>query len=508
MLFASLPEDLLWYILATCFNRDSQTLAMLSILNKKFNRIATPILYSHVTLGIDDDDESRKVRRFIMSVFSSPYLARYVRSLELNEISWVSHQSLSLRRKELVERRKTGDLLGRPDRLDMFKLATVVRRLPLLDTHKRKWCTELQEVAPSLDALIALVFVFLPSLERLESNWSLDPAFIWHMLPRTTDTKKMDLTPTPLVLKSLTHLKVNSESSCGNASELLPFFQMPSLTHFFASNWGPIQREQLEAEDGGGEDQAGAMDSGRGLTVSPIAHLEFRHCHLDLFSLQTILNHCRSVRTFIFHREWDPRILVRLPGLSIIDALHPLLNTVENIALSFEPGLYVHQEREIQPLDFSHFSVLANLTVAAGYIVHDPDDYDSYEFSEDYDSENEEQRVINIPLYDRLPKSLEVLRVTGFSTLEQMQFLIDDCHRVLQHRSRFPRLRELSIEAPFDDPENTIDTKALQQEARHADVLLRKIDNTEPFNDDYDLFPPAGYDWGMDGEFRWGTKLF
>ncbi|KAL4873040.1 hypothetical protein BDV12DRAFT_161223 [Aspergillus spectabilis] len=505
MLFANLPEDILWYILATCFDRDSQTLAVLAILSKKFNRITTPILYSHVTLGLDDADESRKVRRFIMSVFSSPYLAQCVRSLELTELSWASHQSLSRRRTELVERMKTGNILGRPDRLDMFKLVTVVRRLPLLDTHKRKWCTELQEVAPSLDSLIALVFVFLPSLEKLESNWSLDPAFIWHMLPKT-DTKKVDSTPTaPLVLRNLTHLKVNSESACGNSSEILPFLQMPALTHFFASHWGPIRRD---GQGDGGEDPAGSLESGRGLTVSPIAHLEFRHCHLDLFSLQTILNHCRSVRTFIFHRDWDPRIIVSLSGFSIIEALHPLLDTLENIALSFEPGLYVHQEGEIQPLDFSHFSALANLNVAAGYLVHDPDDFDAFRYLENHNSEDEGQRVIHIPLYDRLPESLEVLRITGFSTLQQMQFLIDDCYRVLLRRSRFPRLRELSIEAPFDDPETIFDTKALQQEARRTDVLFRKIDNTDYFDDEYNLFTPAGYDWGMNGEFRWGTKLF
>ncbi|KAL4886976.1 hypothetical protein BJY04DRAFT_44402 [Aspergillus karnatakaensis] len=512
MLFANLPEDVLWYILATNFDRDSHTLAVLALLSKRFNRITTPILYAHVTLGLDEADESRKVRRFIMSVFSSPYLAQCVRSLELNQLSWSSHQSLSRRRVELVERMKTGNVLGRPDRLDMFKLVTVVRRLPLLDTHKRKWCTELQEVAPSLDSLIALAFVFLPSLEKLESNWSQDPAFIWHMLPQT-DTKKVEPSPTPLVLKSLTHLKINSESPCGDSSEILPFLHMPSLTHFFASNWGPIKRDGLEA---GGDLQAVSpassasslsLDSGRGLTVSPIAHLELRHCHFDLFSLRTIVRRCRSVRTFIFHRDWDPRVSVRLSGKSIIHALYPLMDTLENIALSFEPGLYLHQEGEISPLDFSHFPVLTSIHVAAGYLVHNPDDFDSSE-SSDYRDSQDRRRAVDIPLYDRLPESLEVLRITGFSTLAQAQFLIDDCYRVLQHRDRFPRLRELSIEAPFDDPNTAFDTKALHREARRADVLLRKIDNTDTFDDDYDLFTDAGYNWGMNGEFRWGTKLF
>ncbi|KAL4922294.1 hypothetical protein BDW62DRAFT_207607 [Aspergillus aurantiobrunneus] len=502
MLFADLPEEILLHILTTCFKRDSQTLVLLATLSKRFHRIVTPILYSHVTLSLDDADESRKVRRFIMSVFSHPYLAQCVRSLELNKLSWVSHQSLSRRRKELVARMLTGNILGRPDRLDMFKLITVVRRLPLLDKHKHKWCAELQEVSPSLDSLVALIFVFLPSLEKLESNWSSDAIFIWHLLPQA-DMKKVDSAPSPLVLRNLTHLKVNSETPCGNSSEILPLFQMPALTHFFGSNWGPIRRDGW---DDGVEIQAEDLEGGRGSIASPITHLELRYCNIDLYSLQTILKHCRSVRTFIFHRDWDPRIHVRLSGDSIMQALRPLRKTLENIALSFEPGIYIHQEGEIHPLDFSQFTVLRNLHVAAGYLIHDPADFDNYEVPKSYDSENGEQ-TINTSLHERLPESLEVLRVTGFSTPQQMQYLIDDCCRMIQCRSRLPRLRELSIEAPFDDPGVILDTSTLQQEAHRTDVLFRKINNADQFNDEYEILTPAGCDWGMSGEFKWNTKL-
>ncbi|KAL4764155.1 uncharacterized protein BDW70DRAFT_148128 [Aspergillus foveolatus] len=503
MLFADLPEELLWHIFITYFGRDSHTLVLLATLNKRFHRITTPILYSHVTLSLVDGDESRKVRRFIMSVFSSPYLAQCVRSLDLNELSWVPHQSLSRRRKELVARMIRGDILGRPDRLDMFKLVTVVRRLPLSDKLKHKWCAELQEVAPSLDSLIALLFVFLPSLEKLESNWSLDPMYIWHLLPQADMGKvESSLSPSPFVLRNLTHLKVNSETPCGNSSEILPLIQMPSLTHFFGSNWGPIRW------DGGvdGVDiQAKGLRSGR--TTSSITHLELRYCNVDLQSLRTILKYCRSVKTFIFHRDWDPRVHVKLSGASLSKALRPLRKSLESIALHFEPGLYIHQEGEIHPLDFSQFSVLANINVAAGYLIHDPEDFDSYEFSKTYDSEDE-QEPINVPLHDRLPESLEILRITGFSTPQQLEFLLKDCCGMLQHRPRFPRLRELSIEADFDEADAVFDTSALQQEADRAEVVFRKI-NTADFPDDgIDLLTPAGCNWGMNGEFKWSTKLF
>ncbi|KAL3482831.1 hypothetical protein BJX62DRAFT_99236 [Aspergillus germanicus] len=501
MLFADLPEDIIHHIFLTHFSGDGDSLARLATLSKRLNRIATPILYSHVTLDLDHADESRKVRRFIMSVFSSPYLAQCVRSLELNAMYWVSHQSLSRRRKELVERMMAGNILGRPDRLDMYKLITVVRRLPLVDTHKHHWCSELQELDPRLDALIALVFVFLPELSRLESNWSSDPTFIWHMLPKTD--RKVDSSPSPLILRNLTQLKVKSESPCGNASEILPFFQMPALTHFFGSNWGPIRRDGW---DGGGEDEAGDLEGDGAIQESPIIHLELRHCSIDLYSLQTFVKRCRSVRTFIFHRDWDPRVHVRLPASSILKALHPLRNTLENITLSFESGIYIHHEGEIHPLDFSQFSALTHLYVAVGYIVHDPEDFDPFEF---YDSRSEEERIISNPLHNRLPKSLEVLRIIGHSTRRQMQFLIDDCCRLLHRRTRFPRLRELCIEAPFGEPDFVLDTRALQLKALDADVKLCKIYNTGIHFDDADDIPtPAGVDWGMDGEFRWTTKLF
>ncbi|KAL3464945.1 hypothetical protein BJX64DRAFT_275364 [Aspergillus heterothallicus] len=504
MLFADLPEDIIHHIFLTHFSGDGHSLARIATLSKRLNRIATPILYSHVTLDLDRADESRKVRRFIMSVFSSPYLAHCVRSLELNSLYWVSHQSLSRRRKELVARMMAGNILGRPDRLDMFKLITVVRRLPLVDTHKHHWCSELQEVDPSLDALIALVFVFLPELSRLESNWSSDPTFIWHMLPQTD--RKVDSSPSPLILRNLAQLKVNSESPCGNSSEILPFFQMPALTHFFGSHWGPIRREGW---DSGVEDQAGDLESNGTTLESPIIHLELRHCSIDLYTLQTFIKWCRSVRTFILHRDWDPRVHVRLPAGFILRALRPLRETLENIALSFEPGIYVHHEGEIHPLDFSQFSVLANLNVAVGYIIHDPEDFDPFEFSTPYDSGSEQERFISNPLHNRLPESLEVLRITGYSTPKQMQFLMDDCCRLLHRRSQFPRLRELSIEAPFDDPDFVFDTKPLQLKALDADVQLRKVDITGRYpNDADDILTPAGRDWGMDGEFKWGTKLF
>ncbi|KAL4792016.1 hypothetical protein BDV19DRAFT_281387 [Aspergillus venezuelensis] len=500
MLFAKLPEEILWHIITTYFDRDSQTLALLASLNKRFHRITTPILYSHVTLALDDVDESRKVRRFIASVHSSPYLAQCVRSLELNELSWAPHESLPQRRKELVARMIKGNRLGHPDGLDMFKLVTAVQRLPLLDKHKHKWCTELQEVAPSLDSLVALILVFLPSLERLESNWSLDPVFIRHLLPQA-DMKKVDSPPSLFVLRNLLHLKVNSQSPCGDSSEILPFFQMFSLTHFFGSNWGPIRR------DGRVNGVEAQSEGDKGPIASPMEHLELRYCNIDLYSLRTILQYCGSVRTFILHRDWDPRIYVRLSAVSIIEALRPLWKTLENIVLSFEPGLYIHQEDEINPLDFSKFSVLANLYVAAGYLIHDPQDFDTHEFSKLYDPENEEP-IIQISLHNRLPESIEVLRITGFSTPQQMQFLIDDCCRMLQRRSRVPRLRELSIEAPFDDPNSFFNTKALQQEALRTDVLFRKIDNKSWLNDGHELLTPAGCDWGMNGEHKWGTKLF
>lgn len=61
MLFADLPEEILWHILTTYFERDPQTLVLVASLSKRFHRITTPILYSHVRLGLDDADESRKV---------------------------------------------------------------------------------------------------------------------------------------------------------------------------------------------------------------------------------------------------------------------------------------------------------------------------------------------------------------------------------------------------------------------------------------------------------------
>ncbi|RDW81176.1 uncharacterized protein DSM5745_04733 [Aspergillus mulundensis] len=436
MLFANLPEELLWHIFTTYFERDSHTLALLATLNKRFHRITTPILYSHVTLSLDNGDESRNVRRFIMSVFSSPYLAQCVRSLELNELSWATHQSLSRRRRELVARMMTGNILGRPDRLDMFKLVTVVRRLPLSDKHKHKWCAELQEVAPSLDALVALILVFLSSLEKLESN----------------------------------------------------------------CHWGPIRRN---VRDDGVKIQATGLESGR--ETSSITHLELRYCNIDMHSLQTILKYCRSVRTFIFHRDWDPRFRVRLSGASITEALRPLWETLENVALSFEPCIYLHQEGEIHPLDFSHFSTLTNIYVAAGYLIHDPEDFDIYDFSKT-DHFEDERELLNAPLHDRLPESLEVLRITGFSTPQQLEFLIEDCCGMLQHRSRFPRLRELSIEVEFGDVDVGFNMRTLQEEAHRADVVFRKIDITDFSN--HDALPtPAGCDWGMNGEFRWSTKL-
>ncbi|KAL2870468.1 uncharacterized protein BJX67DRAFT_285440 [Aspergillus lucknowensis] len=507
MLLADLPEEILHHIFSNHFSKDNHSLALLASLSKRFNRIATPILYSHVTLGVEDGDESRKVRRFVMSVFSNPYLAQCVRSLELNALPWVSHQSLSRRRKDIAERNVARDILGRPDRLDMFKLAAVVRRLPLVDEHKRHWCSELQESSPSLDALIALAFVFLPDLSRLESNWSSNPIFIWRMLPETYSSK-VDSKLTALALRNLTHLKVNSEFPCGNSSEILPFFQMPSLAHFFGSNWGPIRRDGWfdGAENGTVEDP----ESDGKIRESPIVHLELRHCSIDSYSLQTIVQKCLSVRTFILHRDWDPRLHVRLPADSITKALHPLRGTLENIALSFEPGIYIHQEGEVYPLDFSHFPVLTNLSVAVGYIMHDPQDFDPPRFSQNHDSGSGRDRLIDVvPLHDRLPESLEVLRIGGFSTQPQMQYLIDDCCRLLQRRSQFPRLRELWIEASFDEPDSAFDTRALRLKAHSADVRLRGIDNTEiPFRDTDDLHTNAGYNWGMNGEFKWATKLF
>lgn len=102
-----------------------------------------------------------------------------------------------------------------------------------------------------------------------------------------------------------------------------------------------------------------------------------------------------------------------------------------------------------------------------------------------------------MPLPERLPSSIQTIRIKDPSSNDQARAVVDSLRDILSLRSnKFPNLTEISIEAPFNRDGTKFGAEALEFDASAAGVRLRKLDTMNISNGRIETTDEP---WGMPG---------
>lgn len=391
----------------------------------------------------------------------NPDLTRQVHTLDLTELSWEENSDCTYHTKPDQDISEPGN----EEEEEIFIAA--IRHLNLTADLRERWESALRAVPQNSDAVLAVMLASLPNLTRLgiKIGWSKQKFLVQHVFELAGQQ------PNPPIMRQLKELMYTCEHDkyLTNSGLLLPMLQIPSLTHLLSENFGQMY-PAFDDERYGGE---GATPP----SSSSMRHLEMRGGHIDANGFGRLLAHCgTNLCTFIYHREvhFDPD---PLPASSLLAALRPFQDTLENVYLSYEAdGCVDDEEEQINPLNFASFSNLKNLHISADYIVKDP------ERSNVYDDFDPEARITwaNMPLHERLPSSIETVRIKNPGSDLQARAMVDSLRDVLSVRAeKFSNLTEIIIEAPFNRDGTKYGAEALETDAFGVSVSIRKLDTID-----------------------------
>lgn len=385
------------------------------------------------------------------------------------------------------------------DRIDQGELLTL----------RRRWQSALRVEPPSTDAQLALLLASLPSLTTLKMSTlretcdGLSLTVLHRLAGRNIPSLEKPL------LGSLTHLRVDYGEVDTHASVsrvMLELPTIPTLTHFYGAEHGILEQGEHSGE------------YKREDSFPSLVYLELKACKTGPRDLATILRRCICLQTFVFEHDWDYHEQGYLSSSEIIQSLSPLRSTLECLWLSFVPPDCDIEDGLLGPVNLVEFQSLKSLHIAAKYLVGEPEEGQEVWTNYDYTA-----LVTNasMPLYKRLPKSLEVLHIKDPDRPVEFQLVIEGVReliRMQQAKSCFSHLREIRLEAPFEGDGSAFGVSIVQQEASGAGIRLRKLDISAGFlqswirggpkpNDEWRAGKDVEGNKGLNGDLEWEDRL-
>ncbi|KAJ5189111.1 hypothetical protein N7491_005436 [Penicillium cf. griseofulvum] len=399
-------------------------------------------------------------------------------------------------------------------------IVNATMKLPLGSIMEESMEQALEPNIPRSDALVAVLLGYLPALERLEipmesddpprdpttTAWSLVERVLVSMASIRSKDNSGDAalagvrTPT---LSKLTHLKIEIDGTFPSADIdwLMVLLQIPTLTHVFGTKWTNLP-----------------------LLVRPsyrnfrrLINLELRDCTLDALNLRRLLKAADKLETFIYERGWTKKKGWVLKSADLSQALQYTSQTLTCLELSFNRcARKVYEDLYLQPLNLTGLRHLKRLRISAGYLVQTEAKMEYFEgrFWRLYDQHG----VLNSgrPLHQLLPKSLEQLHI--FQIHDGLEFILL-CDKlcqslygravpILSEAHQFQHLKEIIIEAPFEDKGGYL-FEALTEVTSRAGVKLTTIENSADYVKSWITgvsrvsCPDKKIDWGFDGEIHW-----
>lgn len=137
----------------------------------------------------------------------------------------------------------------------------------------------------------------------------------------------------------------------------------------------------------------------------------------------------------------------------------------------------------VGPVNLSEFHALTALHIIPNYLVGVSQG--EWAVEEDYTT-----WVVNapIPMYKRLPDSLEVLHIMAPENQGEVELVAQGVRNIIpvpKVRSHLPHLHEIRLEAPSKakGDASALGIPALQQDANYAGIRLRKLECSERYEE-------------------------
>ncbi|KAJ5164026.1 uncharacterized protein N7500_005856 [Penicillium coprophilum] len=373
----------------------------------------------------------------------------------------------------------------------------------------------LEPNVPRSDALLALLLGYLPALERLEipmdsedpprdpfiTDWSLIERVLICMAGiRSMHSSENEMT---LTLPKLTHLKADVDGNFPSADFewLMVLLRIPTLTHVFGTKWTNKPQWLRPAYR----------------KFHHLIHIELRDCTFDAINLRRFLRLAHKLETFVYERGWAKRKEWVLRSAELSNALQYTSRTLTRLELSFNRSAQkVYPDLYLQPLNLTGLRHLKRLRISAGYLVQTQRKMSLFEGR--YWTLIDRHGIYNSaqPLYKLLPESLEELHVFQINDGPEFFLLREKLCESLYGRAspflpedhRFEHLKEIKIEAPFED-KGLLLFQPLSAITHRAGVKLTTIENSADYvrswitGDTKVSCADKKIDWGFDGEIQW-----
>lgn len=251
------------------------------------------------------------------------------------------------------------------------------------------------------------------------------PIHLYAMIQRTLNKEtKSTLSP------SLTDISIKNLGDCGSETVLFPFFKVPSLRRFTARDIfesGP-ESPRLDCEDYPGLDVIEELNS-IPVRSSAAAHIRLRKSFTGI-GFGCLIGACARLESFIYYNYnlWQE-------GSFVPSEFYPHLyghkDTLGELTMVYDSDNDTIVDNNELMGSLSDFSVLKRLQLRAANLLG-PD---------------------HVSLVDRLPPSLESLRITGVDDTDNDTMALARRLRdvITVSKKRFPRLNTLTIENGYND---------------------------------------------------------
>ncbi|CAI7666261.1 unnamed protein product [Penicillium manginii] len=211
----------------------------------------------------------------------------------------------------------------RLDRIDYSPFYEQAQRLTRSADEADFWLDALQ--IGSGDAWIALLLTFLPNLRRLEAEFPFGSLWL-HFAMRwaaTRDVSSESLPAASFPPISEVYVDWSSHDTCICAEHVMPFFLLPSMRRFYASD--------LDGSVAGGDDELSSSTPMDG--ISSVTHIEINGCN-GKWDLLKVIGSCKSLQSF----KYNHRGCVGYNPAELYGALFPMRETLDTIWLDIKAG--------------------------------------------------------------------------------------------------------------------------------------------------------------------------
>ncbi|KAL2818203.1 hypothetical protein BDW59DRAFT_181951 [Aspergillus cavernicola] len=392
-------------------------------LNHRFYELFSHALFRSVTLK-----NRTQLQSFLKALMHRPNLAAVVRSLDLGE--WqpeTSHPHPHLS----------------PEDLAMFSLCA--RTMSQSTQEYVQWENDL--ISGVEEAWIALLLPMVNNIRQLKlthASQNLEDRYLDRTFARAVNQEiPFDQQPAFHRLEevSLKALNDYEEQSTFDPSQILPFFQLPSLRSFSANSlveYRPSSDLKLKG-----------LPKNLIKGDSPISDINLTSSNGGK-GLETLLPLCSALKSFKHQHSDDYRGTDGFNPTAFHQTLSQSKSTLETLWLDNLGVHFAFTDSGLNESCDGWFGSLADFAVLTDLRIRLPNLLDI-----------QSQLDPSIPLTDILPSSLETLYIEGCRE-NSLDMLIRQVRLVLEVRkTKFPALRRVDIEGRFHDDDDDLDASGV-----------------------------------------------